>query len=117
MTSRTSTAAFPSCRWGLGGGEFGKGKAGGKVAHVREEWYGLKPLPLLWERHLKRFLTEELGARTRINDRNVFAVNSLEIRHEFMRWPRALFKITGGKEEATKFHGLEITRDWDAHTV
>ena len=40
------------------GGEFGKGKAGGKVAHVRKAWYGLKSSPLLWERHLQQFMTE-----------------------------------------------------------
>ena len=34
------------------GGEFDKGKAGGKVAHVRNACYGLKSPPLLWERYL-----------------------------------------------------------------
>ena len=28
------------------GGEFGKGNASGKVAHVRKSWYGLKSSPL-----------------------------------------------------------------------
>mmetsp|Transcript_55947 Transcript_55947/g.127144 ORF Transcript_55947/g.127144 Transcript_55947/m.127144 type:complete len:130 (+) Transcript_55947:153-542(+) len=54
------------------GGEFGKGKSGGKVAHVRKAWYGLIFSPLLWERHLQRFMTEELGTRVLINDRSVF---------------------------------------------
>mmetsp|Transcript_55947 Transcript_55947/g.127146 ORF Transcript_55947/g.127146 Transcript_55947/m.127146 type:complete len:98 (+) Transcript_55947:544-837(+) len=45
------------------------------------------------------------------------AVSSLEIRDEFMRRLRAVFEVTGGEEEATGFCGLEITRDWDAHTV
>ena len=119
------------------GGEFGKGKAGGKVAHVRKAWYGLKSSPLLWERHLQRFMTEELGARLLINDRNVFewewqghrmygavhvddmlfAVSSLEIRDEFMRRIRARFEVTGGEDEATEFCGMEITRDWDARTI
>ena len=54
------------------GGEFGKGKAGGKVVHVRKAWYGLKSSPLLLEWHLKQLMTEELGARTLINDSNAF---------------------------------------------
>ena len=82
-------------------------------------------------------MTEELGARILINDRNVsewewhghrrinavhvdvmlFAVSSLEIRDEFMRRIRARFEVTGGEEEATEFCGLEFTRDWDARTV
>ena len=115
------------------GGEFGKGKAGGKVAHVRRAWYGLESSPPLWEQHLQRFMTEELGARIFINDRDVFewewhghrlvgavhvgvmlfAVSSLEIRDEFMRWIRAVFEATGGEEEATEFCRLGITRDWD----
>ena len=76
-------------------------------------------------------MTEELGARVLINDRNIFewewhghrrinavhvdvmlfAVSSLEIRDEFMRRIRARFEVTGGEEEATEFCGLEITRD------
>ena len=120
------------------GGEFGQGKAGGKVAHVRKAWYGLPQSPMLWEAHLQRFLTgPKLGAKILINDRNVFewewrghrlfgavhvddmlfAVSSLEIRDEFMRRLRAEFEVTGGEEEATDFCGLEITRNWDAHTV
>ena len=47
----------------------------------------------------------------------LLAVSSLEIRDEFMRRIRARFEVTGGEEEATEFCGLEITRDWDAHTV
>ena len=82
-------------------------------------------------------MTEELGARILINDRDVFecewhghrlvgavhagemllAVSSLEIRGEFLRRIRAAFEVTGGEEEATEFCGLEITRDWDARTV
>ena len=34
-------------------GEFGKGKAGGMVAHVRRAWNGLKSSPLLWDRQPK----------------------------------------------------------------
>ena len=120
------------------GGEFGRGKAGGKVAHVRKAWYGLPQSPMLWEAHLHRFVTgPKLGARILVNDRNVFewewqgqrlfgavhvddmlfAVSSLEIRDEFMRRLRDEFEVTGGEEEATDFCGLEITRDWDNHTV
>ena len=93
--------------------------------------------PLLWERHLQRFMTEELGARILIVDRNVyewewhgnrligaarvddmlFAVSSLGIRGASMRRIRARFEATGGEEEATEFCGLEINRDWDARTV
>ena len=119
------------------GDEFGKGMAGGKVAHVRKAGYGLKSSPLLWKRHLERFMTEVLGARILINDRIVFewesqkhrqigavhvddmllAVISLEIRDEFMRRIRARFEVTGGENEATEFCGVEMTRDWDARTV
>ena len=99
-------------------GEFGKGKAGGKVAHVRKARYGLKSSPLPSERHLQRFITVELGARILIIDRNVFewewhghrligavrvrvdnmlfAVSSMEIRDEFMRWIRSRSEVTGG---------------------
>ena len=128
---------LPELPPGMLGGEVGKGKAGGKVAHVRKAKYGLKSSPLLWDRHLQRFMTEELGARTPIKDRNVFewkwhghrrfgavhvvamlfAVSSLEIREEFMRRIRAVFEVTGSEEEATEFCGLEITLDWDARTV
>ena len=71
---------------------------------------------------MQGLMTEELGARILINDRNVFewewhghrldgavnaddmllAVSSLEIRGKFMRRIRAVF---------------EVTRDWDARTV
>ena len=54
------------------GGEFCKGKASGKGAYVRKAWHGPKSSPLLWERHLERFMTEKLGARLLVNDRNVF---------------------------------------------
>ena len=114
---------LPELPPGMLGGEFGKGKAGGKVEHFRKAWYGLESSPLLWDRHLQRFMTEELGAGILINDRDVFewewhgnrligavhvddmlfAVSSLEIRDEFMRRISARFEVTGGEEEATEF--------------
>jgi hypothetical protein len=119
-------------------GEFGTGGRT-KVAHVHKAWYGLADSPRHWQQHLMRFLTdpEKLGATLFVNDRNVFewkwrghrlvgaihvddvlfAVTSLEIRDEFMRRLRSEFRVTGGEEEATEFCGLEIVRDWAAHTV
>ena len=34
-----------------------------------------------------------------------------------MKRLKAVFRVTGGDEEATEFCGLEIERDWNAHTI
>ena len=87
------------------GGEYGMGGHRGKVGHLKKALYGLPHAPRLWQQHLMRFLTDELGARLFTHDRNVFewdwegetlhgaihvddilfSVSSLTIRDEFMR--------------------------------
>ena len=54
------------------GGVFGAGGKRGKVAHVKKAWYGLPSSPRLWQQHLMRFMTEELGAKLFIHDRDAF---------------------------------------------
>jgi len=120
------------------GGAFGMGGRT-KVAHVHKAWYGLPQSPRCWQQHLMAFLLdpEKLGAKLFIHDRNafewewhghrliggihvddvLFAVTSLEIRHEFMKRLKTEFRVTGGDEEATKFCGLETERDWNARTI
>ena len=43
----TNLYCLPELPPEMHGGEFGKGRASGKVAHVRKAWYGLKSPPLL----------------------------------------------------------------------
>ena len=58
-------------------GEFGAGKRdasgapSGKVGRLKKALYGLRDSPRLWARHLQRFLTEEVGVRILVVDRNV----------------------------------------------
>ena len=119
------------------GGEYGMGGHRGKVGHLKKALYGLPHAPRLWQQHLMRFLTDELGARLFTHDRNVFewdwegetlhgaihvddilfSVSSLTIRDEFMRRLKAKYRVTGGEEEATEFCGIQIVRDWAKHTV
>ena len=119
------------------GGDFGAGGKRGKVGHLKKALYGLPQAPRLWQQHLMRFLTVELGAKLFITDRDafewewggerlvgachvddiLFCVSSLAIRDEFMRRLKATFRVTGGEEEATEFCGLQIVRDWNARTI
>ena len=53
------------------GGDFGAGGKRGKVGHLKA-LYGLPQAPRLWQQHLMRFLTVELGAKLFITDRDAF---------------------------------------------
>jgi len=52
-------------------GEFGSGKFSGKVGRLKKALYGLRDSPRIWQRHLIKFLAEDVGARVLVSGRNV----------------------------------------------
>ena len=112
------------------------GQRSRKVAHMFRNHYGEVGAGRVWEQYLRGWMIKELGVRFYINDRNafewdfegqtlrgvvhvddlLFAVSGNAIRAEFVR-RLSHFRITGGSDEAEKFCGVQITRDWAAKTI
>ena len=119
------------------GSDFGTGKCASRVGHMRRNLYGLVDAGRTFMHFLSKWMQDEMGVRFYINERCafewewerqtlrgvlhvddlLFAVSKDAIRAEFRRRLLARFKITGGEEEATKFCGIEIRRDWTAKTI
>jgi hypothetical protein len=124
-------------------GEFGSGKRdrsgarSGMVGRLKKALYGLRDSPRLWAKHLQRFLTEEVGVRILVADRNVFkwewngetllaachvddvlfTPSGPGIHAEFLRRIRARFEITGGDVPVSKFCGYQFRYDQEAQTI
>ena len=134
---------LPDLPYGMMTGEFGAGKRdrcgapSGKVGRLKKALYGLRDSPRLWARHLQRFLTEEVGVRILVADRNVFkwewngktllaachvddvlfSPSGPRTHSEFLRRIRARFKITGGDEPVSRFCGYQFRYDGEAQTI
>jgi len=122
----------------LRNGHLGSGKCKEKVAWMKKNLYGCKQAGRVWQQYLQKYLIDTLHASCCINDRCVFSWNfkgggrvigavhvddvlytytTVEAGVEFLRLMRLKFDITGGDEEASRFCGIQFSRNWDEQTI